>query len=74
MGAAIIQTSALLIQETPTKELGDHAYGSSSPAPEFSGAAPSASCLNRFANSESSTDEEGKYPDWGSSLGYLPES
>lgn len=47
------------MQETPTKELGDHSYGSSSQAAEFSGAAPSAGYLNRFTNSESSTDEEG---------------
>ncbi|TNM97319.1 hypothetical protein fugu_015475 [Takifugu bimaculatus] len=43
-------TVFLFDQETPTKELGDHAYGSRSPAPELSGAAPSAGCLSRFTN------------------------
>lgn len=52
----------ILVQETPTKELGDHSYGSSSQAAESSGAAPPAGCLNRFTNSESSTDEEGNGP------------
>ncbi|XP_011602186.2 serine/threonine-protein kinase LMTK2 [Takifugu rubripes] len=57
-------TVFLFDQETPTKELGDHAYGSRSPAPELSGAAPSAGCLSRFTNSESSTDEEGGGFEW----------
>ena len=47
------------MQETPTKELGDHSSGSHNQAPEFSSPVPTASYLNRFTNSESSTDEEG---------------
>lgn len=53
----------VLIQETPTKELGDHSYGSSSPAPDYRGSAPTSGYLNRFTNSESSTDEEGNRRD-----------
>lgn len=55
----LLKFHLLLVQETPTKELGEHSYGSSSQAPELSGAAPPAGYLNRFTNSESSTDEEG---------------
>lgn len=46
-------------KETPTKELSDHSSGSNSQVPEFSSPVPTASYLNRFTNSESSTDEEG---------------
>ena len=52
--------SVFRFQETPTKELGDHSAGSSSQVSEFSSPVPTASYLNRFTNSESSTDEEGK--------------
>uniref|UniRef100_A0A672G695 Serine/threonine-protein kinase LMTK2 n=1 Tax=Salarias fasciatus TaxID=181472 RepID=A0A672G695_SALFA len=57
-------TVYLFDQETPTKELGDHSSGSHSPVPEFSSPAPTAGYLNRFANSESSTDEEGGGFEW----------
>uniref|UniRef100_H3D322 Lemur tyrosine kinase 2 n=1 Tax=Tetraodon nigroviridis TaxID=99883 RepID=H3D322_TETNG len=57
-------TVFLFDQETPTKELGEHSYGSSGQAAEFSGAAPSPGYLNRFTNSESSTDEEGGGFEW----------
>lgn len=56
-------TVYLFDQETPTKELGDHSSGSSQ-APEFNSPAPTASYLNRFTNSESSTDEEGGGFEW----------
>lgn len=52
--------SHINFQETPTKELGDHSSGSDSQVPEFSSPVSTASYLNRFTNSESSTDEEGK--------------
>lgn len=55
----LLKSHLLLVQETPTKELGEHSYGSSGQAPELGGAAPPAGYLNRFTNSESSTDEEG---------------
>lgn len=55
----LLKFHLLLVQETPTKELGEHSYGSSGQAPELGGAAPPAGYLNRFTNSESSTDEEG---------------
>lgn len=55
----LLKFHLLLVQETPTKELGEHSYDSNSQAPELSGAAPPAGYLNRFTNSESSTDEEG---------------
>ncbi|XP_070836304.1 serine/threonine-protein kinase LMTK2 isoform X2 [Chaetodon trifascialis] len=57
-------TVYLFDQETPTKELGDHSSGSNSQAPEFSSPGPTASYLNRFTNSESSTDEEGGGFEW----------
>lgn len=57
-------TVYLFDQETPTKELGDHSSGSNSQAPEFSSPVPTASYLNRFTNSESSTDEEGGGFEW----------
>ncbi|XP_023250936.1 serine/threonine-protein kinase LMTK2-like [Seriola lalandi dorsalis] len=57
-------TVYLFDQETPTKELGDHSSGSNSRVPEFSSPVPTASYLNRFANSESSTDEEGGGFEW----------
>ncbi|XP_034047265.1 serine/threonine-protein kinase LMTK2 [Thalassophryne amazonica] len=57
-------TVYLFDQETPTKELGDHSSGSNSQAPELSSTVPAASYLNRFTNSESSTDEEGGGFEW----------
>ncbi|XP_071329913.1 serine/threonine-protein kinase LMTK2 isoform X2 [Trachinotus anak] len=57
-------TVYLFDQETPTKELGDHSLDSNSQAPEFSSPVPTASYLNRFTNSESSTDEEGGGFEW----------
>ncbi|KAM6905460.1 serine/threonine-protein kinase LMTK2 [Xenentodon cancila] len=57
-------TVYLFDQETPTKELGDHSSGSNSHSPEFNSPVPTASYLNRFANSESSTDEEGGGFEW----------
>ncbi|KAM9345575.1 serine/threonine-protein kinase LMTK2 [Symphorus nematophorus] len=57
-------TVYLFDQETPTKELGDHSSGSNNQVPEFSSPGPNASYLNRFTNSESSTDEEGGGFEW----------
>ncbi|XP_014881231.1 serine/threonine-protein kinase LMTK2-like [Poecilia latipinna] len=57
-------TVYLFDQETPTKELGDHLSGLSSQSPELSSPVSTASYLNRFANSESSTDEEGGGFEW----------
>ncbi|KAM9392826.1 serine/threonine-protein kinase LMTK2 isoform 2-T2 [Pholidichthys leucotaenia] len=57
-------TVYLFDQETPTKELGDHSSGSNSQVPEFSSPVPASSYLNRFTNSESSTDEEGGGFEW----------
>ncbi|XP_070704111.1 serine/threonine-protein kinase LMTK2 [Pempheris klunzingeri] len=57
-------TVYLFDQETPTKELGDHSTGSNNQAPEFSSPVSTASYLNRFTNSESSTDEEGGGFEW----------
>ncbi|XP_066545957.1 serine/threonine-protein kinase LMTK2 isoform X2 [Amia ocellicauda] len=57
-------TVYLFDQETPTKELGDHSSGSNSRVSEFSSPVPSSSYLNRFTNSESSTDEEGGGFEW----------
>ncbi|XP_030645724.1 serine/threonine-protein kinase LMTK2 isoform X2 [Chanos chanos] len=57
-------TVYLFDQETPTKELGDHSLGSNSQVSEFSSPVPSSSYLNRFTNSESSTDEEGGAFEW----------
>ncbi|KAL3053849.1 hypothetical protein OYC64_006223 [Pagothenia borchgrevinki] len=63
-------TVYLFDQETPTKELGDHS--SHNQAPEFSSPLPSASYLNRFANSESSTDEEGGGFEWDDDFSLAP--
>lgn len=52
--------ASLSKQDTPTKELGEHISGSNSQVSEFSSPVASSSYLNRFTNSESSTDEEGK--------------
>uniref|UniRef100_A0A8C6WPY6 non-specific serine/threonine protein kinase n=1 Tax=Neogobius melanostomus TaxID=47308 RepID=A0A8C6WPY6_9GOBI len=57
-------TVYLFDQETPTKELGDHLGSSNSQVPEFSSPGSTASLLNRFTNSESSTDEEGGGFEW----------
>ncbi|XP_054615323.1 serine/threonine-protein kinase LMTK2 [Dunckerocampus dactyliophorus] len=57
-------TVYLFDQETPTKELGDHSSSSNNHTPEFSRPVPSSSYLNRFTNSESSTDEEGGGFEW----------
>ncbi|XP_055079491.1 serine/threonine-protein kinase LMTK2 isoform X2 [Periophthalmus magnuspinnatus] len=57
-------TVYLFDQETPTKELGDHSGSSNSHVPEFGGSGPTANYLNRFTNSESSTDEEGGGFEW----------
>ncbi|XP_062840899.1 serine/threonine-protein kinase LMTK2 isoform X2 [Trichomycterus rosablanca] len=57
-------TVYLFDQETPTKELGDLTLGSSSQVSEFSSPVTSSSYLNRFTNSESSTDEEGGAFEW----------
>uniref|UniRef100_W5LNB7 non-specific serine/threonine protein kinase n=1 Tax=Astyanax mexicanus TaxID=7994 RepID=W5LNB7_ASTMX len=57
-------TVFLFDQETPTKELGDHTLGSNSQVSEFSSPPSSSSYLNRFTNSESSTDEEGGAFEW----------
>lgn len=57
-------TVYLFDQDTPTKELGDHSLGSNSQVSEFSSPVPTSSYLNRFTNSESSTDEEGGGFEW----------
>ncbi|XP_026853760.2 serine/threonine-protein kinase LMTK2 isoform X2 [Electrophorus electricus] len=57
-------TVYLFDQDTPTKELGDHLLGSNSQVSEFSSPVASSSYLNRFTNSESSTDEEGGAFEW----------
>ncbi|XP_076852946.1 serine/threonine-protein kinase LMTK2 [Brachyhypopomus gauderio] len=57
-------TVYLFDQDTPTKELGDHLLGSNSQVSEFSSPVVSSSYLNRFTNSESSTDEEGGAFEW----------
>ncbi|KAK9535001.1 hypothetical protein VZT92_007409 [Zoarces viviparus] len=69
-------TVYLFDQETPTKELGDHSSGSRNQAPEFSSPVSTASYLNRFTNSESSTDEEGGGFEWDDdfSPGFLPKT
>lgn len=56
-------TVFLFDQETPTKELGEHSTGSHSPVPEYR-SPPTSGYLNRFTNSESSTDEEGGGFEW----------
>ncbi|XP_059203483.1 serine/threonine-protein kinase LMTK2 [Centropristis striata] len=65
-------TVYLFDQETPTKELGDHSSGSHNQAPEFSSPMPTASYLNRFTNSESSTDEEGGGFEWDDDFSPAP--
>lgn len=70
----LLKFHLLLLQETPTKELGEHSYGSSGQAPELSGAAPPAGYLNRFTNSESSTDEEGNQQRLQAAGGHLGET
>uniref|UniRef100_A0A8C5E0B0 Serine/threonine-protein kinase LMTK2 n=1 Tax=Gouania willdenowi TaxID=441366 RepID=A0A8C5E0B0_GOUWI len=58
-------TVYLFDQETPTKELGEYSSsGADGQAPEPSSPAPSPGFLSRFANSESSTDEEGGGFEW----------
>ncbi|TSK77155.1 Serine/threonine-protein kinase LMTK2 [Bagarius yarrelli] len=57
-------TVYLFDQETPTKELGEHLSSSNSQVSEFSSPVASSSYLNRFINSESSTDEEGGAFEW----------
>ncbi|KAI7803844.1 putative serine/threonine-protein kinase LMTK2 [Triplophysa rosa] len=57
-------TVYLFDQETPTKELGEHALDPSSQVSDFSSPVASSSYLNRFTNSESSTDEEGGAFEW----------
>ncbi|XP_042360300.1 serine/threonine-protein kinase LMTK2 [Plectropomus leopardus] len=65
-------TVYLFDQETPTKELGDHSSGSHNQTPEFSSPVPTASYLNRFTNSESSTDEEGGGFEWDDDFSPAP--
>ncbi|XP_041673277.1 serine/threonine-protein kinase LMTK2 [Cheilinus undulatus] len=72
-------TVYLFDQETPTKELGDHSSGSNSQTPELSSPVSTSSYLNRFTNSESSTDEEGGGFEWDDdfsspSPAFLPKS
>ncbi|XP_056143657.1 serine/threonine-protein kinase LMTK2 [Lampris incognitus] len=57
-------TVYLFDQETPTKELGDHPSGTNNQVSEFSSPVPATGYLNRFTNSESSTDEEGGGFEW----------
>ncbi|XP_061701769.1 serine/threonine-protein kinase LMTK2 [Syngnathoides biaculeatus] len=57
-------TLYLFDQDTPTKELGDHSYGANTHTPQFSSPVQSSSYMNRFTNSESSTDEEGGGFEW----------
>ncbi|XP_077590083.1 serine/threonine-protein kinase LMTK2 [Stigmatopora nigra] len=57
-------TVYLFDQDTPTKELGDHSSGSNTHTPQFSSPVTSSAYLNRFTNSESSTDEEGGGFEW----------
>ncbi|KAF4092793.1 hypothetical protein AMELA_G00025110 [Ameiurus melas] len=65
-------------RETPTKELGEHISGSNSQVSEFSSPVASSSYLNRFTNSESSTDEEGGAFEWDDDFSpepsFLPKS
>ncbi|XP_060757727.1 serine/threonine-protein kinase LMTK2 isoform X2 [Neoarius graeffei] len=71
-------TVYLFDQETPTKELGAHISGSNSQVSEFSSPVASSSYLNRFTNSESSTDEEGGAFEWDDDFSpepsFLPKS
>ncbi|XP_073689262.1 serine/threonine-protein kinase LMTK2 [Garra rufa] len=57
-------TVYLFDQETPTKELGEHTLDPSSQLSDFSSPVAASSYLNRFTNSESSTDEEGGAFEW----------
>ncbi|XP_051571568.1 serine/threonine-protein kinase LMTK2-like [Myxocyprinus asiaticus] len=57
-------TVYLFDQETPTKELGENTHDPSSPMSDFCSPVASSSYLNRFTNSESSTDEEGGAFEW----------
>ncbi|XP_026063248.1 serine/threonine-protein kinase LMTK2 isoform X1 [Carassius auratus] len=57
-------TVYLFDQETPTKELSEHTLDPSSQLSDFSSPGASSSYLNRFTNSESSTDEEGGAFEW----------
>ncbi|KAA0705301.1 Serine/threonine-protein kinase LMTK2 [Triplophysa tibetana] len=57
-------TVYLFDQETPTKELGEHALDPGRQVSDFSSPVASSSYLNRFTNSESSTDEEGGAFEW----------
>ncbi|KAL6102844.1 lmtk2 [Pungitius sinensis] len=63
-------TVYLFDQETPTKELGDHS--SQNQAPEFSSPVSTVGYLNRFTNSESSTDEEGGGFEWDDDFSPAP--
>ncbi|MCJ8739265.1 hypothetical protein PDJAM_G00045410 [Pangasius djambal] len=65
-------TVYLFDQETPTKELGEHISGSNSQVSEFSSPVASSSYLNRFTNSESSTDEEGGAFEWDDDFSQEP--
>ncbi|KAJ8344995.1 hypothetical protein SKAU_G00291880 [Synaphobranchus kaupii] len=57
-------TLYLFDQEIPTQDLGDKLSRSCSQVSEFCSPGPSSSLLNRLANSESSTDEEGGTFEW----------
>ncbi|XP_051988354.1 serine/threonine-protein kinase LMTK2-like [Xyrauchen texanus] len=57
-------TLYLFDQETPTKELREHTLDPSSQVSDFSSPVASSNYLNRFTNSESSTDEEGGAFEW----------
>ncbi|XP_067238783.1 serine/threonine-protein kinase LMTK2 isoform X2 [Chanodichthys erythropterus] len=57
-------TVYLFDQETPTKELGEHTLDPSSQLSDFCSPVSSSNYLNRFTNSESSTDEEGGAFEW----------
>ncbi|KAI1895989.1 hypothetical protein AGOR_G00090190 [Albula goreensis] len=57
-------TVYLFDQETPTKDLGDPSSHANSSESGVSSPVPSSSYLNRFTNSESSTDEEGGGFEW----------
>ncbi|RVE69422.1 hypothetical protein OJAV_G00077970 [Oryzias javanicus] len=57
-------TVYLFDQETPLKELSDHLSGPNSQTSEFNSPVPAGGFLNRFGNSESSTDEEGGGFEW----------
>ncbi|XP_059413577.1 serine/threonine-protein kinase LMTK2-like isoform X2 [Carassius carassius] len=63
-------TVYLFDQETPTKELGENTIDPSSQLSDFSSPVASSSYLNRFTNSESSTDEEGGAFEWDDDFPY----